>query len=73
MSDLNLRVHDADPERVERIRARCVAILEQRRRESEAHRPRSTTWRTWLEPSIAVGVGVLYLADAWAQALALFR
>lgn len=73
MSELNLRIHDADPERVERIRARCVSILQQRRRESEARGSRPTTWRSWLEPSIAVGVGVLYLADAWAQALALFR
>ncbi len=72
MSELDLRVHDADPERVERIRARCASIL-QRRRESEDRRAHGPAWRTWVEPSIAVGVCVLYLAEAWARALALFH
>lgn len=68
-----LRVHDADPERVERIRLRCVSVLERRRREAEARRSRGATRRGWLEPAIAVSLGVLYIADAWARALALFR
>lgn len=73
MSEMRLRVHDADPERAERIRLRCVSVLQQRRREAQARRSRGPAWRTWLEPAIAVSVGVLYLADAWARALALFR
>jgi hypothetical protein len=73
VSELDLRVYDADPERVERIRARCVAILEARSREARARRSRPTGWRSWLEPAIAVGLGVLYVADAFARALAFFR
>jgi hypothetical protein len=69
---MELRVYDADPERVERIRARCVAALE-RRRESERRGSRGPAWRTWLEPAVAVGVCMLYLADALGRALAVFR
>jgi hypothetical protein len=73
VSELNLRVHDADPDRVERIRLRCVSVLQKRRREAENHRSRGPAWRTWLEPALAVGVGALYVADAFARALAFFR
>jgi hypothetical protein len=73
VSDIKLRVHDADPERVERIRARCLAVLERRRREVEAHRARVAPPRGWLEPAIAVGLCVLYLAEAFTRALAVFR
>jgi hypothetical protein len=68
---MNLRVYDADAERVERIRARCVAVLEARRH--GARGSRAPAWRTWLEPAVAVGVGVLYLAEAVVQALAVCR
>ena len=73
MSEMNLRVHDADPERVERIRRRCVSVLEAQRREAEARRSRGPAPRGWLEPAIAVGVGAIYIVDAFANALALFR
>jgi hypothetical protein len=70
VSEMRLRVHDADPERVERIRARCMAVLERRRREAE---PRAAAPRGWLEPAVAVGICAVYLAEALAQALAVFR
>jgi hypothetical protein len=70
---MNLRVYDASPERVERIRARCALLLEARRRAAASRGSRATGWRTWLEPAVAVGVGVLYLAQAVAQALAVCR
>jgi hypothetical protein len=73
VSEMELRVYDADPERVERIRARCVAALERRRRETERRGARGPVWRTWLEPAVAVGVSILYLADAVARALAAVR
>ena len=73
MSEMRLRVHDADPERVERIRARCVAVLERRRREVEAHGSRAEAPRDWLEPAVAVGLCGRYLAEAFARALAVFR
>ncbi len=73
MSEIRLRVHDADPERVERIRARCLSVLEQRRREAEASRPRAAAPRGRLEPAVAVGLCALYLAEAFARALAAFR
>jgi hypothetical protein len=70
---MRLRVHDADPDRVDRIRARCVSVLQARRREAEARRSREPGWRGWLEPALAVVVGALYLADAFGRALAFFR
>jgi hypothetical protein len=73
VSELSLRVHDADADRVEQIRLRCVSVLENRRRESEKRRSRRPAWRSWLEPALAVGVGALYVADAFARALAFFR
>ena len=73
MSEMRLRVYDADPERVERIRARCVSVLERQRREAEARGSRAPASRSWLEPAVAVGLGVLYLAEAVTRALAAFR
>ena len=68
-----LRVHDASPERVERIRARCVAALEARRKVKTPGSGRGTAWRAWLEPAFALGLGVLYLAEAVTRALAIYR
>jgi hypothetical protein len=68
-----LRVHDASMERVERIRARCVAALAAGRKTEEARAGRPATWRAWLEPALAFGLGALYLAEAVARALALYR
>jgi len=68
-----LRAHDVPQERVERIRARCVAALEARRPRPEPRRPRTTGWRAWLEPAFAFGLGALFLAEAVTRALAVYR
>jgi hypothetical protein len=67
---MKLPVYDADPERVARIRARCVSVLEARRSRVGDRRPLGR--RGWLEPAVAVGLGVLYLADAVARAVVLY-
>ena len=68
-----LRVHNASPERVEEIRARCVAVLVERRGKEKARRGRRAAWRSWLEPALALGLGALYLAEAVTRALAVYR
>lgn len=68
-----LRVHDASPERVERIRARCLALLVSRREEGRSFRGRLAVWRSWLEPAFALGLGALYLAEAITRAVAIYR
>jgi hypothetical protein len=70
---MRLRVHDADPERAERIRARCLSVLEARRRREEGRAAQRGGWRGWLEPALAVGLSALYLAEAVTRALALVR
>jgi hypothetical protein len=80
VSELKLPVHDADPQRVERIRARCVAALaaqhgreQVRRGRDEARQARCEALRAWLETVAAAGLGALFLADAVARSLALLR
>jgi hypothetical protein len=68
-----LCVHDASPERVQRIRARCLAVLVARGRKETARGGSLAGWRTWLEPAIAIGLGALYLAEAVTRALAVYR
>jgi len=68
-----LRVHDASPERAERIRARCATVLAARRKANEARAARPAAWRAWLEPALALGLGALYLAEAVTRALAVYR
>ena len=69
-----LRVHDASPERVERIRARCLGVLVARRERERAQQGELLAgWRNWLEPAFALGLGVLYLAEAVTRALAVYR
>lgn len=68
-----LRVHDAAPERVERIRARCVAALTARPCPQDAPRGGLAGWRVWLEPALALGLGALYLTEAVTRALAVYR
>lgn len=59
-----LRAHDADPARVERIRARCLAALATRRGGTPARRAaREGRWGR-LEPTFALGCGAAYLAAA---------
>jgi hypothetical protein len=68
-----LRVHDAAPERVERIRAKCLADLAARRRKQSSRGGRAARWWNWLEPAVALGLGAIYLADAVVRALAVYR
>jgi hypothetical protein len=68
-----LRVHDAAPPRIERVRARCLAALAAQRGTREARRETLAGWRGWLEPALALGLGALYLAEAVARALAVYR
>jgi len=73
VSEMRLRVYDADPERVERIRARCVCVIERRRHAAEGRGSRAPASQGWLEPAIAVGLCLLYLAEAVTRALAAYR
>jgi len=68
-----LHTHDADPGRVERIRARCLAALALERQRERARRSRFTAWRIWLEPAVACGLSALYLVAAFSSSLALLR
>ncbi|HXK09679.1 MAG TPA: hypothetical protein VMT70_08555 [Vicinamibacteria bacterium] len=68
-----LRVHDALPERTERIRERCLARLAARRRPPRAGDEGAIRWRAWLEPAVALGLCVLYLAEAVTRALAVYH
>ena len=66
-----LQTFDADPQRVERIRARCLAALAAQRRGERGVPERLAGWRRWLEPAVAFGLSALYLAAAVASSLAL--
>jgi hypothetical protein len=68
-----LRAHDAPGERAERIRERCVAVLEARRKAEATAEAPGPGWRAWLEPALAIGLGALYLAEAVSRALAVYR
>jgi len=68
-----LRVHDALPERTERIRERCLARLAGQRRTARTRVGSTKGWRGWLEPAVALGLCVLYLAEAVTRALAVYR
>jgi hypothetical protein len=71
-AELNsLRVHDARPERVEQIRARCLAVLAARRRRQAQPPVRRPAWAGWLEPALAIGVSGLCLAAAVGTTLQL--
>jgi hypothetical protein len=68
-----LRAHDSSRERAERIRERCVAVLEARRKAEATAKAPGPGWRAWLEPAFAIGLGALYLAEAVSRALAAYR
>ncbi len=68
-----LRGHDADRERVERIRQLCLEELATQPRRAQAWAARVGAWRGWLEPALALGFGAVYLASAVARALAVYR
>jgi hypothetical protein len=56
-----LRTYDADPERVERIRVRSVAILAARQPKARSPRPHQSARWGWVEPIVAVGLGAVYV------------
>jgi len=66
-----LRVHDAPPERVARLRSRCLAAMEVNRRRSRTRSRRLTAAALRLEPLAALAVSALYLAAAVQASLAL--
>jgi hypothetical protein len=68
-----LRTYDAGPDRVERIRARCVAALAAQRRQALSRRQRSDSWRRRLEPIVAFSLSALYLVAAFISSVALYR
>jgi hypothetical protein len=68
-----LHAHDANAERVERIRARCVAALAAMQDRRYARRARNAAWQRRLEQAAAYGLSVIYLAAAVGSALALLR
>ncbi len=68
-----LQTCDADPQRTERIRARCLAALKAQRPRERSGRSRLADWRRRLEPAVAFGLSALYLVAAVASSLALLR
>ena len=50
-----------------------MAVLAARRKAEEARAGRAVSWRAWLEPVLALGLGALYLAEAVTRALAVYR
>jgi hypothetical protein len=73
VSEVRLPVHDADPERIERIRVRCVAALAARRGREDARRAQRVALCARIEAAAAASLGALFLADAVARSLALLR
>ncbi len=67
-----LRAHDADPDRAERIRGRCLARLAVLRQGRERRRARLLAGYRRLEAGFAHALSTLYLAAA-LRALALLR
>jgi hypothetical protein len=67
----SLPAYDASSERIERIRAHCLAALSVRRNMSQTHPLRRPLWREWLAPAFALGLSAFYLAAAVGTALQL--
>jgi hypothetical protein len=68
-----LTAHDAPPERVERVRRRCLSALAHRRSRAESRRQVAAIWRGRLGVAMATGLAVLYLAGAVERALEILR
>jgi hypothetical protein len=68
-----LRVHDADPARVEKTRARCLSALARRGDRVESRGRAARRWRTRLEVCMAAGLAALYLAGTVQRVLELLR
>lgn len=67
-----LDVHDAGPERVERIRSLCLLALA-RKRKAGARRGVVALWRDRLEVAVAAGLSALYLAGVVERTLEILR
>ena len=67
-----LPVHDADPDRVARIRARCLEALDRPRRKQEARDQAVALWRARLEAWAATGLAALFIAAAVERALEVY-
>ncbi len=68
-----LPAHDASSERIEGIRAHCLAALSARRHASQPRPVRRTPWREWLAPAFALGLSAFYLATAVGTTLELAK
>ncbi len=68
-----LRVHDASPERTERVRARCVGALAAKAKWDRAGAQVFRRFVLRLEPAFALTLSALYLAAAIGQSIALLR
>lgn len=68
-----LQRFDADPERIERIRARCLHALEAQNRRKGMLPANFVQWRRRLELAAAFGLSAVYLAAAVARGFALFH
>ncbi len=64
---------DAGPERIERIRTRCLNALEAKHGLNPRLRTALSPWRPRLELAAAFSLGVVYLAAAVTSSLALLR
>ncbi len=64
---------DADPERIERIRTRCLYALEAKYRQRPSLRTALSHWRRRLELAAAFSLSAVYLAAAVTSSLALLR
>ena len=69
----DLQRFDADPARIERIRARCLHALEAQNRRKGMLPESFVQWRRRIELAAAFGLSAVYLAAAVARGLALFR
>lgn len=67
-----LRTLDADPLIVEKLRARCLHVLETRRSRKQSVRCHLALWRSRLELAAAFGISAVYLLAAVAGSLALY-
>jgi hypothetical protein len=68
-----LPVRDADPERVARIRARCLGDLARSRQRQAARAGATALWWARAEALAATGLAALFLAAAVERALEVFR
>jgi len=68
-----LGLHDARPECVDRVRARCLTALAASRRRTEPGRRLINGQAGWIEPAAVLGVGFLYVAAAVQASLVLLR